>query len=92
VIQVLPGHAKREGTAVYVEVATVLHEVTSPLDRLPPERARTQQRFVLEFADNFRSHGPAWRATTSLTVATPPRPFAWRLQGSRSSITLSWTN
>jgi hypothetical protein len=37
VIQVLPGHAKLENTALYVQVATdLLHEVTSPLDRLPP--------------------------------------------------------
>jgi site-specific recombinase XerD len=36
VIQVLPGHAKLENTALYVQVATdLLHEVTSPLDRLP---------------------------------------------------------
>jgi site-specific recombinase XerD len=38
VIQVLLGHAKLENTALYVQVATdLLHEVTSPLDRLPPE-------------------------------------------------------
>jgi len=38
VIQVLPGHAKLENTALYVQVATdLLHEVTSPLDRLPSE-------------------------------------------------------
>jgi len=37
VIQVLLGHAKLENTALYVQVATdLLHEVTSPLDRLPP--------------------------------------------------------
>ncbi|MGF6413480.1 site-specific recombinase XerD [Paraburkholderia sp. MM5482-R2] len=36
VIQVLPGHAKLENTALCVQVATdLLHEVTSPLDRLP---------------------------------------------------------
>ncbi|AXE94689.1 hypothetical protein CUJ90_19985 [Paraburkholderia terricola] len=35
-IQVLLGHAKLENTALYVQVATdLLHEVTSPLDRLP---------------------------------------------------------
>ena len=38
VIQVLLGHAKLENTALYVQVATdLLHEVTSPLDRLPSE-------------------------------------------------------
>jgi site-specific recombinase XerD len=38
VIQVLLGHAKLENTALYVQVATdLLHEVTSPLDRLAPE-------------------------------------------------------
>jgi site-specific recombinase XerD len=38
VIQVLLGHVKLENTALYVQVATdLLHEVTSPLDRLPPE-------------------------------------------------------
>jgi len=38
VIQVLLGHAKLENTALYVQVATdLLQEVTSPLDRLPPE-------------------------------------------------------
>jgi hypothetical protein len=38
VIQVLLGHVKIENTALYVQVATdLLHEVTSPLDRLPPE-------------------------------------------------------
>ncbi|CAB3808788.1 IS91 family transposase ISMno24 [Paraburkholderia ultramafica] len=37
VIQVLLGHTKLENTALYVQVATdLLHEVTSPLDRLPP--------------------------------------------------------
>ena len=36
VIQVLLGHAKFENTALYVQVATdLLHEGTSPLDRLP---------------------------------------------------------
>ena len=38
VIQVLLGHVKLENTALYVQVATdLLHEVTSPLDRLPSE-------------------------------------------------------
>ncbi|MFM0120030.1 tyrosine-type recombinase/integrase, partial [Paraburkholderia sp. RL18-101-BIB-B] len=41
VIQVLLGHAKLENTALYVQVATdLLHEVTSPLDRLPPAGER----------------------------------------------------
>jgi hypothetical protein len=32
------GHVKLENTALYVQVATdLLHEVTSPLDRLPSE-------------------------------------------------------
>ncbi|MGF6601128.1 site-specific recombinase XerD [Paraburkholderia sp. GAS448] len=38
VIQVLLGHKKLETTALYAQVATdLLHEVTSPLDRLPPD-------------------------------------------------------
>jgi site-specific recombinase XerD len=38
VIQVLLGHVKIENTALYVQVATdLLHEVISPLDRLPSE-------------------------------------------------------
>jgi len=37
VIQVLLGHAKLENPAPYVQVAAdLLHEVTSPRDRLPP--------------------------------------------------------
>jgi integrase/recombinase XerD len=41
VIQVLLGHAKLDTTALYTRVATnTIREVTSPLDRLTPLRAR----------------------------------------------------
>ena len=37
VIQVLPGHKKRETTALYAQVATgMLREVVSPIETLPP--------------------------------------------------------
>jgi site-specific recombinase XerD len=38
VIQCCSGNVKLENTALYVQVATdLLHELTSPLDRLPSE-------------------------------------------------------
>ena len=37
VIQVLPGHKKRETTALYAQVATdILREVVSPIETLQP--------------------------------------------------------
>jgi site-specific recombinase XerD len=45
VIQVLLGHAKLETTALYTQVASkTIRNVMSPLDRLTPLMARTEER------------------------------------------------
>src|SRR4029077_19164855 len=71
VIQVLLGHTKLDTTARYTQVATnTIRNVRSPLDHLigkikkdepPAGRAALMARPVLEVADIFRDHGPAWR-------------------------------